>query len=124
MNKWTDTTARQKAVEAFVKYLFEPGNEADRKKATDPKERLFAKELFARLGGFEIEGSTTDEVKIPSKMEFRVYEDNPTQQRDADVGIMVLPDKLETPVDVGQVWRCSWDDWTSLHVQTPQTKPS
>src|SRR5205809_6756115 len=124
MNNWADAIARQNAVRAFVEYLFKPGNEADRKKATDPKGRLFAKELFARLGESEIGGAQPDATKIPAKMEFRVYEEKETKPRDEDLGIMFLPETLQTPVDVSQVWICTWEDWTSFTSQTPQTESS
>jgi hypothetical protein len=47
-------------------------------------------------------------------MEFRVYEENDPKQRDEDLGVMVLPEKLQDEPDVSQVWLCTWSDWDSL----------
>jgi ABC-type glycerol-3-phosphate transport system substrate-binding protein len=122
MNSWTDINARKSAVRAFVEYLQKPENQGDRNRCKS--DRPFAKKLFADKGGFEIGGSVPDDKKIPEKMEFRVYEEKDTKQRDEDLGVMVLPAKPQTPVDVSQVWRCTWEDWTSFQGQTPQTKSS
>ena len=112
MNDWRTISARQDAVRAFVEYLQKPENKADRERCR--KDRPFAKKLCAEKGGFEIEGSVPDDKKIPQKMEFRVYEEKDTKQRDEDLGIMVLPEKPQDSVDVNQVWLCTWNDWTSL----------
>ena len=117
MSSWKDINARRDAVKAFVKHLLKPGNEKIRAKATDPEQRAFAKELFADKGGFEIEGSATDETKIPKNMEFRVYEQKEIPRRDQDLGVMVLPTKLSGEPNVSTVWRCTWEDWTSLKVR-------
>src|SRR5436190_24140418 len=102
MNSWTDTNARQNTVRAFVENVFKNQGDRDRCKTDRP----FAKNLFAEKGGFEIEGTKPDATKIPAKMEFRVYEEKDPQPRDEDLGIMVLPETLQTPVDVSQVWIC------------------
>jgi hypothetical protein len=113
MNDWSNISARQDAVRAFVEYLSKPENKAEREKCRT--DRPYAKQLFARLGKFDVQqDSETDKTKIPTKMEFRVYEESDTKQRDQDLGVMVLPEKLQTPVDVSQVWLCTWQDWTSL----------
>jgi hypothetical protein len=114
MNDWSNISARQDAVRKFVKYLQDPDpkNQAERERCRT--DRAYAKQLFASKGGFEIEGTAPDKTKIPKKMEFRVYEEKDTKQRDEDLGVMVLPEKLQDPVDVNQVWLCTWNDWTSL----------
>jgi hypothetical protein len=111
MNSWDNIDARGHAVEAFVKHVM--ANADDRLRVT--KDRCFAKQLFATLGQFEIEGSAPDKTKIPAQMEFRVYERTDTRTRDEDLGVILLPDLLVGPVDVSDVWRCTWVDWTSLH---------
>jgi hypothetical protein len=111
MNDWSNINARQNAVRAFVEYLQKPENQGDRDRCRT--DRAFAKKLFADKGGFEIEGSVPDEKKIPKKMEFRVYEETNTKQRDEDLGVMILPAAPQGEVDVNQVWICTWSDWTS-----------
>jgi hypothetical protein len=114
MKDWTDIEARKSAVEAFVKHVF--ANNDDRLRAG--RDRCFAKQLFARLGEFEIEGSQTDPTKIPAHMELRVYEQSTTRERDEELGVVLLPQTLQGAVDVTDVWRCTWVDWTSLQSKT------
>lgn len=109
MNSWKDIEARRRAVAAFVKHV--AANPEDRVRVT--RDRNYAKELFARLGEFEIGSSGPDATKIPARMEFRVYDRENTQARDEDLGIIVLPDMIQGEVDVDEVWRCTWPDWTS-----------
>ena len=122
MNSWKDIPARQQAVRDYVKHLLKPGNEKIRAQATDPTQRDFAKKLFAEKGRFEIESSTDDENKIPRAMEFRVYEQKDIKTRDEDLGVMVLPKKLVGEPNVSQVWRCTWDDWTTFQGKDSQKK--
>ena len=53
MNSWTDIEARRETIRAFVEHLHKPENKAERDKCTT--DRAYAKELFARLGDFELQ---------------------------------------------------------------------
>jgi hypothetical protein len=104
MNSWkTDEEgriARARATRLFCGWLHDPANAADRKACTLPPKptpaeedaaSVAAKELFARLGQFDLEDPThPSPPSIPANTKFKVYEMDPRKGRD-ELVTMVLP---------------------------------
>ena len=92
-------------------YLHDPKNKQDRERCKT--DRAYAKDLYARIG---------EVSNIPQKTEFRVYEKLAIEPRDSELAILLLPDpKLPigstNAIDVTQIYRCTWDPWSSLENQ-------
>lgn len=118
INNWDNADARRQAARAFCAYLHRPENaEAREKCKSDP---VFARNLFAKQGGFCLEEEiTSDEansiVSIPKNVEFRVFESTEMFPRDRLVTLVLPPRDKELPdpakIDVGDVYRCTWQPW-------------
>lgn len=120
MNSWDTSEAGQRARAAATRLFCEhmENNPEDRRACAEPNEEGHrkAKELFAKLGGFYLEGAEDmpeDFKPIPEKTVFRVYNFDPPQERD-DLVTIVLP-QGKTPPDQEFVaedyYRCSYWPW-------------
>jgi hypothetical protein len=81
---------------------------------------VFARKLFAQLGGFCLEEELAPDeanpiVPIPNLTEFRVFEATDMMPRD-ELVTLVLPSRDRplpetTKIDTSDIYRCTWQPW-------------
>jgi hypothetical protein len=113
MNSWDDKIARQTAILNFSFELHKEGPSGP-KRTKCKTDKDFAKDYFAFVGGFYKEGDPQQGENpplpaIPTKTEFRVFE-NKKEETDWLVTIVLpAPDKpFPDPFIPTNVWRCTW----------------
>lgn len=114
MRSWTDIRGRQEAVIDFCQAMEKEENAQKRADCCAKPE--YAREQFALIGGYYLEGrelpgqppNDGKHVPIPAKAEFRIF-DFEDQAKD-DLVTIVLPERGEEPQPL-EVWRCSWFPW-------------
>ena len=116
MSNWTDAEARTQATRRLCQHLHKKENKKDRERCkADPD---FAKQLIAKLGGFQIAedlpaGKKTDDA-IPRGTVVQVFELTEKGPRDKYVDIVLpnpdkpLPDTLDR-----DTYRCTWSPWSA-----------
>ena len=120
MHSWdTDQPGRDARAEAtrlFCERLDADANE--RKACTEPTDagRRRAKEVFAELGGFYLQGDPNCPAgtkAIPNETVFRVYEYDPPDRRDELVTIVLPQGATPKPGDfvASDYYRCTYWPW-------------